>query len=64
MTGIDPIIIEHNIDTWPDATPIWKKQRLVHPYKSSNIKAEIKKVKLVNKIIKTMLERTVNKKTN
>ena len=29
MPGLDPAIIEHHIDTWPDVTPVRQKQRLL-----------------------------------
>jgi hypothetical protein len=44
MPGIDPSIVEHCIDTWPDITPVRQKQRSLHPAKASSIKAEIDKL--------------------
>jgi hypothetical protein len=44
MPGLDPSIVEHRIDTWPDITPVRQKQRLLHPAKASAIKAEIDKL--------------------
>ena len=44
IPGLDPSIIEHRIDTWPDITPICQKQRPLHPSKVAAIKAEIDKL--------------------
>jgi hypothetical protein len=44
MPGLDPSIIEHRIDTWPDITPVRQKQRPLHPSKATTIKAEIDKL--------------------
>ena len=30
MPGLDPAIIEHHIDTWPDVPPVRQKQRPIH----------------------------------
>jgi hypothetical protein len=45
MPGIDPSIVEHRIDTWPDITPVCQKQRPLHPAKASAIKAEVDKLR-------------------
>jgi hypothetical protein len=45
MPGLDPSIVEHCIDTWPDITPVCQKQRLLHPAKAAAIKAEIDKLR-------------------
>jgi hypothetical protein len=45
MPGIDPSIVEHRIDTWPDITPVRQKQRPLHPAKASAIKAEVDKLR-------------------
>jgi hypothetical protein len=45
MPGLDPSIVEHHIDTWPDITPVRQKQRLLHPSKAAAIKAEIDKLR-------------------
>jgi hypothetical protein len=45
MPGIDPSIVEHRIDTWPDVTPVRQKQRPLHPAKAADIKAEIDKLR-------------------
>ena len=45
MPGLDPSIIEHHIDTWPDITPVCQKQRSLHPSKAAAIKAEIDKLR-------------------
>jgi hypothetical protein len=47
MPGLDPSIIEHHIDTWPDITPVRQKQRPLHPSKATAIKAEIDKLRAV-----------------
>jgi hypothetical protein len=47
MPGLDPSILEHRIDTWPDITPVRKKQRLLHPSKAAAIKVEIDKLRTV-----------------
>jgi hypothetical protein len=39
--GLDPSIVEHRIDTWPDITQFHKKQQPLHPSKVAAIKAEI-----------------------
>ena len=41
---MDPAIVEHHINTWPDAYPIFQKQRSRHPAKAPAIKAEIDKL--------------------
>jgi hypothetical protein len=45
MPGLDPSIVEHRIDTWPDITPVRQKQRPLHPSKVAAIKAEIDKLR-------------------
>jgi hypothetical protein len=47
MSGLDPSIVEHRIDTWPDITPVLQKQRPLHPSKAAAIKAEIDKLRTV-----------------
>jgi hypothetical protein len=47
MPSLDPSIVEHRIDTWPDITPIRQKQRPLHPSKAAAIKAEIDKLRTV-----------------
>lgn len=37
---MDPAIVEHRIDTWPDAIPVRQKQRPIHPAKAPAIKAQ------------------------
>jgi hypothetical protein len=44
MPSLDPSIIEHHIDTWPDITPVRQKQRPLHPSKTAAIKAKIDKL--------------------
>jgi hypothetical protein len=45
MPGLDPSIVEHRIDAWPDITPVRQKQRPLHPAKAAAIKAEIDKLR-------------------
>jgi hypothetical protein len=45
MPGLDPSIVEHRIDTWPDITPVLQKQRPLHPSKVTAIKVEIDKLR-------------------
>jgi hypothetical protein len=47
MPGLDPSIVEHHIDTWPDITPVRQKQRPLHPPKATAIKAKIDKLRVV-----------------
>jgi hypothetical protein len=47
MPDLDPSIIEHHIDTWPDITPVRQKKRPLHPSKVMTIKAEIDKLCIV-----------------
>ena len=44
MPGIDPLIIEHEIKTYPNAKPVWQCLRAVNPRKAPAIKAEIEKL--------------------
>lgn len=45
MPRLDPSIVEHHIDTWPDASLVIQKQLPLHPYKAPTIKAEIEKLR-------------------
>jgi hypothetical protein len=47
MPGLNPSIVENNIDTWLDITPVQKKQQPLHPSKAAAIKAEIDKLRAV-----------------
>jgi hypothetical protein len=47
IPSLDPSIVKHCIDTWPDITPVHKKQRPLHPSKAAAIKAEIDKLRAV-----------------
>ena len=38
---LDPSIVEHHIDTWPDVAPIRQKKWPIHPSKAATVKAEI-----------------------
>jgi len=42
---MDPAIVEHHIDTWPNTYPVRQKQRPLHPAKAPAIKAEIDKLR-------------------
>jgi hypothetical protein len=44
MLGIDPDIVVHEIKTYPNAKPIQKRLRLVHPRKVVAIKLEVEKL--------------------
>jgi hypothetical protein len=44
MSGLDPSIIEHHIDTWPDVSPVHQNQRPLCPSKFMAIKAKIDKL--------------------
>ena len=48
ILGLDPSIVEHHIDTWPDVAPIHQNKRLIHPAKAIAVKAEIKKLHTAN----------------
>jgi hypothetical protein len=41
MPGLDPSIVEHRIDTWPDVTPVHQKKHPLHPSKAVAIKAKL-----------------------
>jgi hypothetical protein len=47
MPGLNPSIVENNIDTWLDITPVQQKQQPLHPSKAAAIKAEIDKLRAV-----------------
>ena len=44
IPGLDPSIMEHHIDTWPNVAPMLQKQWHIHPSKVSTVKAEIEKL--------------------
>ena len=44
MPSLDPSIMEHHIDTWPDVAPVRQKQQPIHPSKVVAVKAEIEKL--------------------
>jgi hypothetical protein len=48
MPSIDPDIVIHEIKTYPDAKPIRKRLRPVHPRKAAAIKLEVKKLLKAN----------------
>jgi hypothetical protein len=45
MHGLDPSVVEHQIDTWLDIASIRKNQHPLHPSKFVAIKAEIDKLR-------------------
>ena len=44
MPGIDPLIVEHESRTYPDAKPVRQKLRPVNPRKAAAVKAEVEKL--------------------
>jgi hypothetical protein len=44
MLGIDPIIVEHEITTYPNTKPVWQKLHPVNPRKETTIKVEVEKL--------------------
>ena len=44
MPGIDPHIVEHDINTYTDVKPVWQRLRAVNPRKEPAIKDEIEKL--------------------
>ena len=44
MPGLDPYIIKHRIDTWPDVTSVHRKKHSLYPSKEAAIKAKINKL--------------------
>ena len=47
IPGLDPSIVKHHIDTWPNMIPLCQKQRPIHPSKDSPVKDEIEKLHTV-----------------
>jgi hypothetical protein len=47
MPGLDPSIVEHQIDTWSDIAHVRQKKHPLHPSKVAAIKAEIDKLHIV-----------------
>jgi hypothetical protein len=45
MLDLDPSIVEHRINTWPDITPVRQKQCPLHPSKVAASKAKIDKLR-------------------
>ena len=45
MSELDPSIVEHHINTWPNVAPIRQKQRPIHPSKVAAVKAKIEKLR-------------------
>ena len=46
MPGLDPSMMEHHIDTWPDVAPVRQKQWPIHPSKVAAVKDEIEKLRI------------------
>ena len=44
MPGIDPLIVEHEIRTYPDAKPVRQKLRPVNPRKAAAMTDEVEKL--------------------
>ena len=44
MPGIDPSIVEHEIQTYPNAKPIRQKLRPINPHKAVAVKAKVEKM--------------------
>ena len=47
IPGLDPSIVEHHIDTWPDVALMRQKQCPIHPSKATAVKSEIEKLHTV-----------------
>ena len=45
MLGLNPAIVEHHINTWPDANPIRQNMRPINPSRREVVKAEIDNLK-------------------
>jgi hypothetical protein len=46
MPGLDPSIVEHCIDTWPNITPVRQKKCPLHQSKAAAIKTKIDKLRI------------------
>jgi hypothetical protein len=44
MPNLNPSIVKHHIDKWPDVAPVRQKKRPLHPSKFMTIKAKIDKL--------------------
>ena len=44
IPGLDPSIVEHHIDTWPNVAPMRQKQQPIHPSKATTVKDEIEEL--------------------
>ena len=44
MPGLDPSIVEHHIDTWPNVAPVYQNKQPIHLSKAVAVKAEIEKL--------------------
>ena len=47
ILGLDPSIMEHHINIWPDVALVCQKQWPIHPSKVAVVKAEIEKLRTV-----------------
>ena len=45
MPSLDPSIVKHHIDTWPNVAPVCQKQWPIHPSKVAAVKTEIEKLR-------------------
>jgi hypothetical protein len=45
MPDLDPSVIEHRINTWPDVAPVRQKKHPLHPSKAADIEAKIDKLR-------------------
>jgi hypothetical protein len=44
VSGIEPLIVVHEIKTYPGVKPVRQKLRPVHPKKIASIKAKVEKL--------------------
>ena len=50
MLDLDPSIMEHHINTWPDVAPVCQKQWPIHPSKVAMVKSDIEKLRTIGLI--------------
>ena len=48
ISGLDPSIVKHQIDTWPNVAPIHQKKRPIHPSKATVVKSKIEKLRTID----------------
>jgi hypothetical protein len=53
IPSLNPSIVKHRIDTWPDFTPAHQKKHPLHPSKFADIKYEIDKLGFIYPITYT-----------